>query len=235
MCCAAEPGRSEPLSLDRRMSRRLSSRIDVPPIDFWFDFASPYGYFMSQKIDALAARHGRSVRWRPVLLFAVLRELALPAPLGNVIKRDYMRHDFERSARFLGVPYRMPAGFPVVTQHAARAFYLIDSLGVGGPAMAARFARGVMRDYFVDGAPIGDIEWIAARVVREAPALGDAPQVVASLQSATAKAALAAAVDAAIAQRVFGSPFVVIDGEPFFGVDRLPQIEAMLAGELKPA
>ncbi|CAN5919182.1 2-hydroxychromene-2-carboxylate isomerase [soil metagenome] len=213
----------------------MPNRIDATPIDFWFDFASPYGYFMSEKIDALASRHGRSVRWRPVLLFAVLRVLELPAPLGNDIKRDYMRRDFERSARFLGVPYRLPEGFPAVTQHAARAVYLIDGLEGDGSAMAARFARSVMRDYFIDGAPIGDIEWIAARVMREAPALGDVQQVVASLQTATARAALAAAVDTAIAQRIFGSPFVVIDGEPFFGVDRLPQIEAMLAGELKPA
>ncbi|MDB5730894.1 MAG: oxidoreductase, partial [Variovorax sp.] len=64
------------------------------PIDFWFDFASPYGYFMSEKIDEVAARHGRSVRWRPVLLFAVLRALDLPAPLGSTVKRDYLLHDF---------------------------------------------------------------------------------------------------------------------------------------------
>lgn len=212
----------------------MPGRIDSPPIDFWFDFASPYGYFMSEKIDALAARHGRRVRWRPVLLFAVLRALDLPAPLGSAIKRGYMRHDFDRSARFLGVPYRMPDGFPAATQHAARAFYLIDGSDGSDGEAAVRFARGVMRDYFVDGAPIGDIEWIAARAVREAPALGDVQQVVASLQGAPAKAALAAAVDTAVAQQVFGSPFVVVDGEPFFGVDRLPQIEAALAGNLFP-
>lgn len=215
------------------MSIRMSNHIEAPRIDFWFDFASPYGYFMSEKIDALAARYDRSVRWRPLLLFAVLRVLDLPAPLGSDIKRDYMRQDFERSARFLGVPYRLPEGFPAATQHAARAFYLLDSLEDAGPAMAARFARSVMRDYFVDGAPIGEIEWIAARVVREASALGDVHQVIASLQSATAKAALAAAVGSAIAQRIFGSPFIVIDGEPFFGVDRLPQIEATLARKFK--
>ena len=44
-------------------------------IDFYFDFASPYGYFMSEKIDALARKYGRKVTWRPVMLFAVLRAL----------------------------------------------------------------------------------------------------------------------------------------------------------------
>ena len=38
------------------------------PIEFYFDFASPYGYLGAMRIDALAARYGREVRWKPVLL-----------------------------------------------------------------------------------------------------------------------------------------------------------------------
>ena len=34
---------------------------DKTPIDFWFDFSSPYGYLMAEKIDALAAKHGRAI------------------------------------------------------------------------------------------------------------------------------------------------------------------------------
>ncbi|WP_341648434.1 DsbA family protein [Thauera humireducens] len=52
------------------------------PIDFYFDFSSPYGYFMAERIDALAAAHGRSVRWRPFLLGAVHKvtgEVPLPS------------------------------------------------------------------------------------------------------------------------------------------------------------
>ncbi len=37
-------------------------------IDFYFDYSSPYGYFAAMKIDDLAARHGRSVNWKPILL-----------------------------------------------------------------------------------------------------------------------------------------------------------------------
>ena len=43
------------------------------PIDYYFDFSSPYGYAASGRIDALAARHGRDVRWRPILLGAVFK------------------------------------------------------------------------------------------------------------------------------------------------------------------
>ena len=43
------------------------------PIDFYFDFSSPYGYFASAKINALAKRHQRDVIWRPILLGAVFK------------------------------------------------------------------------------------------------------------------------------------------------------------------
>ena len=74
------------------------------PIDFYFDFSSPYGYLASQKIEALAAKHGRTVDWRPMLLGVVFKQTGT-APLTEVpLKGDYSRHDFERSARFHGMP-----------------------------------------------------------------------------------------------------------------------------------
>lgn len=209
-----------------------TDRGTAAPIDFWFDFASPYAYLLSEKLDALAARHGRVVRWRPVLLFAVLRALELPAPLASPLKRAYMLRDFERSARHLGVPFSLPEAFPAPTQHAARAFYLIERLA---PAAAVCFARQVFRAYFRHGAPIDRLALVADWAAAAAPSLGEPARVAAMLQAAEARALLADAVDAAVRQHVFGSPFVVVDGEPFFGADRLPQIEAVLAGTLAPA
>ena len=75
----------------------------MPPSDFYFDFASPYGYFMSEKIDVLVAKHGRKVIWRPILLFAALRALGLPPPLEHPVKLEYMTADFARSATFLNI------------------------------------------------------------------------------------------------------------------------------------
>ncbi|NBR28932.1 MAG: 2-hydroxychromene-2-carboxylate isomerase, partial [Betaproteobacteria bacterium] len=43
------------------------------PIDFYFDYSSPYGYIAALKIDDLAARYGRSVIWKPILLGAVFK------------------------------------------------------------------------------------------------------------------------------------------------------------------
>ena len=52
------------------------------PIEFWFDFSSPYGYLAAQKIDALAARHGRTVDWRPMLLGVAFKQSG-QAPLST--------------------------------------------------------------------------------------------------------------------------------------------------------
>lgn len=198
----------------------------MPPIDFYFDFASPYGYFMSEKINALAKRHGRSVTWRPILLFAVLRSLGLPPPFEHPVKLEYITADFERSAKFLELDYSMPAAFPALTQHAARAFYLLNE---SVPGAAIPFAQAVMRSYFRDARDISSMEVIAQLVHDQTDSLGTPDAIGEQLKSDAAKALLSSAVAAAVKKKVFGSPFVVIDTEAFFGVDRLPQIAKKLA------
>jgi hypothetical protein len=96
------------------------------PVDFYFDFSSPYGYFAAEKIDALAARHGRTVHWHPFLLGATFKVTGLGPLPGIPLKGAYSMHDIERSARFFGLPYRQPSTFPIPTQHAARAFLWLN-------------------------------------------------------------------------------------------------------------
>jgi len=61
------------------------------PIDFYFDFSSPYGYLASEKIEALAARHGRSVDWHPILLGIVFRETGAKSLTEVPLKGNYSR------------------------------------------------------------------------------------------------------------------------------------------------
>ena len=198
----------------------------MQPIDFYFDFASPYGYFMSEKIGAMAAQHGRTVTWRPILLFAALRSLGLPAPFEHPVKLEYITADFSRSANFLNVDYSLPPAFPALTQHAARAFYLLNSKA---PDAAIPFAQAVLRGYFRDGCEIANVDVIAEMVVGQTASLGSVADIRDQLKTDEAKTMLQNAVNEAVANKVFGSPFVVIDGEPFFGVDRLPQIAQKLS------
>ncbi|MGE5087867.1 MAG: 2-hydroxychromene-2-carboxylate isomerase [Candidatus Levyibacteriota bacterium] len=192
------------------------------PIVFHFDFSSPYGYIASERIGALAARHGRDVDWRPMLLGAVFK-VAGTAPLTSVpLKGDYSRRDIARSARFHGVPFNMPAKFPIATQAPAR----IVVWRKGQDAAAApRLVGALYRAYFVDGRDISDPE-IAADVAGGAGV--DRAAARAAIDDPAVKDALRREVDAAIAAGVFGSPYIVVDGEPFWGVDRFDQIERWL-------
>jgi 2-hydroxychromene-2-carboxylate isomerase len=192
------------------------------PIDFYFDFSSPYGYFASTRIDAIAARHGREVNWRPVLLGAALKVTGLPALPTVPLKGAYSKHDFARSARFLGIPFRQPTAFPIASQAPARAFYWADA---ADPARARQLAAALYRAYFVEDVNISN----PSDTVAVAASLGyHAAEVEAAINDPAIKDRLRSEVDAAIARGVFGSPFVIVDGEPFWGVDRLDQVERWL-------
>ena len=195
-------------------------------IDFYFDFSSPYGYFMSEKIGATAKRYGRSVHWHPVLLFAVLRSVGLPPPFEHPIKLEYITKDFARSAKQSGIEYALPPTFPASTQNAARAFYLLNEKA---PQSAIAFAQSVLRKFFCDGLDISSLELISQIVCSQTDALGDLVGVSDLLKTQAAKSLLQNAIAQAVDKKVFGSPFVIIDGEPFFGFDRLMHIEQKLA------
>src|SRR5690242_11000903 len=90
------------------------------PLQFHFDFSSPYGYLGAEKIEALAARHRRNVDWRPMLLGVAFKATG-SQPLTTIpLKGEYTKHDVPRSARFHGVAFNMPARFPIATQAPAR-------------------------------------------------------------------------------------------------------------------
>lgn len=192
------------------------------PIDFYFDFSSPYGYFMAEQIDAVAARHGRSVRWRPYLLGAVYKKTGEQPLPSKPMKGAYSVHDFGRSARFYGLKSRIPDQFPVSTQHAARTFYWLEAQDAD---LSHRFALDTFRAYFRDNRDISQLDC----VLDIAASLGaDRAALEVALGDDALKAKLRAECDIAIERGVFGSPFVFIDNEPFWGVDRLPQIERWL-------
>lgn len=191
-------------------------------IDFYFDFSSPYGYFAAEQIENLAAKHGATVNWHPILLGVIFKANGA-APAANPVKWDYAINDFNRSARFYGLPYRHPAPFPIATQHAARAFYWAATQDM---ERAKNLALALYRAYFVAGQDISSQE----TVLEIADASGwDRTALAAALASDEIKAALKTACETAIARRVYGSPFFLIGDEGFFGADRLPHVEAWLA------
>jgi 2-hydroxychromene-2-carboxylate isomerase len=192
------------------------------PIDFYFDFSSPYSYIASEWIEALAARHGRRVNWKAVLLGVTFQAAELRSPVNYPIKRDYAMRDFERSARFEGVPLKMPEKFPIPTQNAARLFWWLAHTD---PEAASRWAHHGLRAYFARGVDLSD----AAQLKQLAAEFGlDADEAEAVWSNPVWKDRLKHVNEAAIAAGVFGAPTIVIDNEPFWGNDRRPQIERWL-------
>lgn len=192
------------------------------PIDFYFDFSSPYGYLASTRIDALAARHGRSVVWRPHLLGAVFK-INGQQPLASIpLKGNYAAHDLARSARLLKVPFKLPSKFPIGATAPSRAFYWVHDRE---PALAKRLAQALYTAYFAQDRDISSPE----ATVNIAAKVGvDKAELEQALNDPAVKDRLRAEVDAAIARGVFGSPYFVVDGEPFWGSDRLEQLDKWL-------
>ena len=194
------------------------------PIDFYFDFSSPYGYIGSERIEALAAKHGRSVDWHPMLLGVVFRQTGA-SPLTEVpLKGPYSKRDFIRSAKYHGVErFRLPSTFPIATQGAAR---IVLWLKERDRSRVAATVHALYRAFFGDDIDISKPE----NAVAAAVAVGvDGAAARAAIDDPAIKDALKRENVRALAAGVFGSPFIIVDGEPFWGVDRLEQVDRWLA------
>ena len=193
------------------------------PIEFYFDFSSPYGYLASTQIDALAAKHGRTVDWHPVLLGAVFK-LTGSVPLASVpLKGDYSARDMARCARLLGVAFKLPSKFPIATQAAAR---LTVWAQARSPDEAKKLAGALYHAYFAEDCDISNPDLCADIAV----VCGyERNEALAGLNDPAVKDRLRQEMDQAIAHKVFGSPYFIVDGEPFWGADRLDHIDRWLA------
>lgn len=192
-------------------------------LEFYFDFSSPYGYIAAERVESLAAKHGRAVDWRPMMLGAVFKVAGTQPLTQYPLKGQYSVHDFKRSAREHGIPFNMPATFPVASQAAARAVYWCKQ---HAPEKAVPLIKAVYRAFFVDGKDISSPEL----VLDLAGGLGiDAKALRAGIESPEIKNKLREVTDDAVNHRgVFGSPFIFVDGEPFWGADRLDMIDRWL-------
>jgi 2-hydroxychromene-2-carboxylate isomerase len=194
------------------------------PLDFYFDFSSPYGFLAAQRIEALAARHGRSVDWHPMLLGVAFKQTGSQPLTAIPLKGDYAKRDFARTARFHGIDgFRMPSRFPIASQAPGR---LVTWLKRDRPGAAAPVAKALYGAYFVQDRDVSNAD-IAADVAAEAGQSREAAR--AAMDDPAIKDAFRQDVEAAIARGVFGSPFVFVDGEPFWGLDRFDQIDRWLA------
>lgn len=192
------------------------------PIDFYFEFASPYGYLASLRIDPLAAACGREVAWRPIMLGPALKATG-SAPAATVpLKGDYLRRDVARAARALGAPLVFPPVLPMNSLAASRAFWWLNDRDRDG---AKGLARALLHAHWGEGRDLVAADDVAAVA---ATAGLDRAAVLAAVADPAVKARLREETDRSLERGVFGSPFILVDGEPFWGADRLGEVERWL-------
>src|ERR687897_2347332 len=169
----------------------------TPPIDFYFEFASPYGYLASQRIDRIGARHGREVRWYPMMLGAAFKHTGAQPLIHTPLKGEYMMRDLPRFARLLDVPFKAPPVMPANSLAASRACVW---LGQDDRDKAKALAQAIFHAHWGEGRDIArpeDVADVAEPLGIERAAL------LAAVADPAIKESLKKATEAALQRGVF--------------------------------
>jgi 2-hydroxychromene-2-carboxylate isomerase len=191
-------------------------------VEFYFDFGSPYSYLAYKALPAIAAAHGAGIAWRPMLLGGVFKASGNHSPIEIPAKQRWLRDDLERWARRYGAPFAHNPHFPVNTLTLMRGAAGLQLKGGNFP----RYVEAMFSAMWERQRNLGDPAEIAA-VLGEA---GFDPRAfVALVGDAAVKEQLKKLTDEAVARGVFGAPTFFVDGEMFWGQDRLDFVAEALA------
>lgn len=186
-----------------------------PTIECWFEFGSNYSYLSLMRVEALALDAGVALRYQPFLLGPIFRELGWQSsPFAEQKEKgEYVWRDMARRAAKYGVPFRRPSAFP------RRALLPMRVALVGADqAWMGEYCRRIMLQNWAHDREIDD----AAVVLEALRGLVDDPQaVLAAARTEQAREALRAQTAKARALGIFGAPTFIVDGEMFWGDDRL--------------
>jgi 2-hydroxychromene-2-carboxylate isomerase len=199
----------------------------VKRVDFYFDFSCPYAYLAHSQIEAVCARAGADLTWKPFLLGGLFRVLGAPVDpnVSMPAAKSRMNYlDMARWADHLGVPLIRPAAHPCRTVLALRAAIASGSI--------ERASKALFAAYWAKGLDLGKPEVVLA-ALDEAGLEGE--DIILKAEEQAIKDDLRARTDEAARAGVFGAPaFVVtapgVNGDLFWGQDRLMFVEKALAG-----
>jgi 2-hydroxychromene-2-carboxylate isomerase len=194
------------------------------PIQFFFEFSSPYSYFAAHRIDDMARLYDRTVEWRPILLGPLFKNSGNKPLTEQPLKGIYSKHDMARCARFFGLTFDFPDPFPFPAVAAARAVWWLKDQGE--EERAHKLALSLFDAAYADGRDIRTDEVVVAL----ASDLGvDAHALSTALGDQAVKDRLRDEIERAVEAGVCGAPFFIVDDEPFWGADRLDHVERWLA------
>lgn len=197
-------------------------------LELWFDFSCPYAYLASRRAPALDA----GIDWRPMLLGGVFRGIGAgdgPMPTLSPAKARHNLHDMHRWADWFGEPFRMPAGHPMRTVRALRVL-----LSLPHPRWP-RAIEAIFAAYWQRGDDISRDDAIAAALAGAGLPAEEIEAAIRRADDPDIKDELRRRTDEAIGLGIFGAPAWVArppgrDPILVWGQDRLPWLEAILAG-----
>ncbi|SOZ14150.1 Conserved hypothetical protein; Putative Glutathione S-transferase related [Cupriavidus taiwanensis] len=195
-------------------------------IDYYLTPQSPYVYMGHARFSDIAARHGAQVNLKPCDLGKVFSVSGgLPLAQRPPQRQAYRLVELKRWSAFLNLPLNLePTFFPVSGDAASKLI------------IAAQLAHGTARAMALTGA-IGAAVWAQQRNIADAATLAqiadeaglDGAGLLKASEAQSVQAAYAQNTQEAISAGVFGAPWYVYDGEPFWGQDRLDFLDRALA------
>lgn len=195
-------------------------------IDYFFAPMSPFTYLAGARLEAVAARHGATIRYIPIDAPALF-----PRTGGQVLaerhesRKAYRLQELRRGAAKQGVPILMPAPhFPV---NPAPASYAIIAAAKAGGGDLAGLVQAFPRAVWAEGRNIAEDE-----VVKDLLAAHGFDPAVADRYMLAAAETYANNLEEAVSRGVFGVPFYIVGDERFWGQDRLDDLDLYLAGKL---
>ncbi|WP_020653831.1 2-hydroxychromene-2-carboxylate isomerase [Massilia niastensis] len=187
----------------------------APTIEFWFEFGSNYSYLSLMRIEELARRAAVRLVWKPFLLGPIFLELGWKSP-PFVVQREkgeYVWRDMARRAKKYGLPFVRPTVFPRRALLPMR----VALLGADQPWMGEFCRRVMLRNWAQDL----EIDTPAAVLAALDGLVADPSALVRAAGEEDAKARLRAQTAAARGLGIFGAPTFLVEGEMFWGDDRL--------------
>jgi 2-hydroxychromene-2-carboxylate isomerase len=198
-------------------------------IDYYFSMVSPWAYIGHAAFMDIAGRHGAAVNYKPVALGTVFAETGgLPLPKRHPARQHYRMLDLQRWREKRGLAFKLkPKHWPFETALADR-FVIAAVIANQDPDP---FLRRAFSAVWEEERNLGDPQVIAE--IAEQGGFKAAPLMDSARGTAT-EAVYALNIENAVAAGVFGSPAYVLDGEVFWGQDRLDLLDDALASGRQP-
>ena len=194
------------------------SPVERSPIEFYFDFHSPWCWFASLRIEALAARVQRPIAWKPIHLARLIDTIDGRRPLdANPAFVKWFKQDMLDTAHQLGLDLRYHPRFPLRPARALRA-----SVHAANKGKAAAFVQAVMRAYWSEERDIEDVDTLA-RIGEDCGLV--AGELIAAVTDDECKRVIDSNTAQAIARGAFGAPTFFCEGRLFWGNDRMDRLE----------